>query len=93
MHFPLVPGVWLHGSTTIYNPLTRCLTGDLSNWGWDDKEGGMGATTRPLGVEVYQLNDTKVLEKWREPESPKYTGMHGLRMPPRPDDGSDYVGQ
>jgi hypothetical protein len=31
-------------------------------WGWDDKEGDMGATCRPLGVEVYQLADAKVLE-------------------------------
>lgn len=53
----------------------------------------MGATTRPLGVEVYQLRDSKVLEGWKEPESPKYTGMHGLRMPPRPDDGTGYVGE
>ena len=69
------------------------MTGDLSNWGWDDKEGDMGATTRPLGVEIYQLCDSKVLERWKEPESPKYAGMHGLRMPPRPDDGTGYVGQ
>lgn len=53
----------------------------------------MGATTRPLGVEVYQLRDSKILEGWNEPDSPKYTGMHGLQMPPRPDDGTGYVGQ
>ncbi|KAJ6116102.1 hypothetical protein N7523_006519 [Penicillium sp. IBT 18751x] len=47
---------------------------DLSNWGWDDKEGGMGATCRPLGVEVYQLTDEKVLKGWKAPESPKYRG-------------------
>lgn len=52
----------------------------------------MGATTRPLGVEVYRLADPNVLKGWKEPESPKYTGMHGMRMPPRDDDGSGYVG-
>lgn len=67
------------------------FAGDLSNWGWDDKEGGMGATCRPLGVEVYQLTDEKkVLEGWKAPESPKYKGMHGMTMPPREQDG--YVG-
>ena len=52
----------------------------------------MGATTRPLGVEVYQLTGTRVLEGWKPPESPKYTGMHGLRMPSRPDEHSGHVG-
>lgn len=51
----------------------------------------MGATCRPLGVEVYQLTDEKkVLDGWKTPESPKYTGMHGMSMPPRQQDG--YVG-
>lgn len=65
------------------------LSGDLSQWGWDDKEDGMGSTCRPLGVEVYQL-DSKVLEGWKAPESPPYKGMHGLKMPSREADG--YVG-
>ena len=56
------------------------MTGDLSNWGWDDKGGEMEATTRPLGVEVYRLTDATVLEGWSEPKSPRYKGMHGLRM-------------
>lgn len=66
------------------------LAGDLSNWGWDDKEADMGATCRPLGVEVYQLTDDKILEGWKAPESPKYKGMHGMKMPPREEDG--YIG-
>ncbi|KAJ5460387.1 uncharacterized protein N7458_001939 [Penicillium daleae] len=71
--------------------LSACPGGDLSNWGWDDKEGGMGATCRPLGVEVYQLADEKtILEGWKAPESPAYKGMHGMSMPPRDQDG--YVG-
>lgn len=48
----------------------------------------MGATCRPLGVEVYQLADDKILDGWRTPTSPKYQGMHGMRMPPREQDGS-----
>ncbi|CAI7585206.1 unnamed protein product [Penicillium bialowiezense] len=69
--------------------LSACPGGDLSQWGWDDKEDGMGSTCRPLGVETYQL-DSKVLEGWKAPESPPYKGMHGLKMPAREEDG--YVG-
>ena len=61
--------------------------GDLSNWGWDDKEGGMGSTCRPLGVEVYRLADEKVLGGWKPPQSPAYKGMHGMSMPTRDPDG------
>ncbi|KAJ5792410.1 uncharacterized protein N7503_008388 [Penicillium pulvis] len=67
--------------------LSACPGGDLSNWGWDDKEGGMGSTCRPLGVEVYQLADGKVLDGWKAPSSPAYKGMHGMNMPPRDQDG------
>ncbi|GES57252.1 meiotic chromosome segregation protein [Aspergillus terreus] len=72
--------------------LSACPGGDLSNWGWEEKTDSMGATTRPLGVEVYRLIDSTVLKGWKEPESPKYTGMHGMSMPPREDDGSGYIG-
>jgi hypothetical protein len=53
----------------------------------------MAATCRPLGVEVYSLVNTETLKDWNQPESPNYTGMHGLRMPAR-DDRQDkgYVG-
>ena len=61
--------------------------GDLSNWGWDDKEGGMGATCRPLGVEVYQLAKPGILDGWEAPRSPAYRGMHGMNMPRRGDEG------
>lgn len=50
----------------------------------------MGATCRPLGVEVYQLADNQVLAGWKEPSSPQYGGMHGMKMPSRDADG--YVG-
>lgn len=53
----------------------------------------MAATTRPLGVEVYTLADQTILEGWKEPECPKYTGMHGMKMPARADvEGSKYCG-
>lgn len=53
----------------------------------------MAATCRPLGVEVYNLTDPGILEGWKEPEFPKYTGMHGIRMPARNDaDGTNYTG-
>lgn len=52
----------------------------------------MGATTRPLGVEVYKLADSTVLEGWKEPQSPRYVGMHGMKMPQRENDESGYVG-
>jgi hypothetical protein len=50
----------------------------------------MGATCRPLGVEVYRLADDKVLDGWESPECPKYQGMHGMKMQAREEDG--YVG-
>ncbi len=63
--------------------LSACPGGDLSLWGWGEGKGGsMLDCCRPLGVEVYALNDReRVLEGWREPESPKYRGLHGLGMP------------
>jgi hypothetical protein len=51
----------------------------LQGWGWDDKEGDMGATCRPLGVEVYQLADAKVLEGWKPWHLP-------VDIPPHPTD-------
>lgn len=46
----------------------------------------MGATCRPLGVEVYRL-DEQVLAGWKPPTSPAYKGLHGMNMPPREQDG------
>ena len=66
------------------------MQGDLSNWGWDNKE-DMGATTRPLGVEVYKLKDPEILEGWKQPEVLQYKGMHGMKMPPR-NTSDGYVG-
>ncbi|KAE8555668.1 hypothetical protein EYB25_000366 [Talaromyces marneffei] len=60
--------------------------GDLSQWGWEGKEGGdMAATCRHLGVEVYSLLRPETLKDWKQPESTNYTRMHGLKMPSRDD--------
>ncbi|KUL86633.1 hypothetical protein ZTR_03080 [Talaromyces verruculosus] len=73
--------------------LSACPGGDLSQWGWEGKEGGdMAATCRPLGVEVYSLADSEILKDWKQPESPNYTGMHGLKMPTRDDRRKGHVG-
>lgn len=90
---PAKPGEYFEffAEVDVLCALSACPGGDLSNWGWEEKS-EMRATTRPLGVEVYQLTDPKVLENWKEPEPPKYRGMHGLAMPQRENDGSGYVG-
>ncbi|KAE8393701.1 potassium transporter-domain-containing protein [Aspergillus alliaceus] len=69
---PAKPGEYFEffAEVDVLCALSACPGGDLSNWGWEEKS-EMGATTRPLGVEVYQLTDPKVLENWKEPE----TGM------------------
>lgn len=68
--------------------LSTCPGGDLSAWGWDNKDSNMSSTTRPLGVEVYNFTDPKILEGWKSPECAPYKGMHGLSMPARQDDKS-----
>jgi hypothetical protein len=52
----------------------------------------MAATCRPLGVEVYRLADIDILKDWKQPESPNYTGMHGLKMPTRNGRRKGHVG-
>ncbi|KAJ9629487.1 hypothetical protein H2203_001861 [Taxawa tesnikishii (nom. ined.)] len=62
--------------------------GDLSAWGWG--EGGAGEEgekksmldcCRPIKVEVFKITDESILEGWKEFESPKYRGMHGMKVP------------
>lgn len=71
--------------------LSTCPGGDLSAWGWDNKDSEMSSTTRPLGVEVYSFTDPKILDGWKSPECSPYKGMHGLSMPPRQND-KGFVG-
>ncbi|KAL4909988.1 hypothetical protein BDW74DRAFT_144167 [Aspergillus multicolor] len=90
---PAKPGEYFEffAEVDVLCALSACPGGDLSNWGWDDKD-DMGATTRPLGVEVYKLTEAKDLEGWTEPQCPKYTGMHGMKMPTRENDEAGFVG-
>ncbi|EPS33680.1 hypothetical protein PDE_08642 [Penicillium oxalicum 114-2] len=89
---PAQPGEYFEffAEVDVLCALSACPGGDLSHWGWGDKEGNMSSTCRPLGVEVYQIADERVLEGWRPPQSPAYKGMHGMNMPPRQQDG--YTG-
>lgn len=61
--------------------ISACPGGDLSNWDWGEKggEGKMVDNCRPLGIEVYTLDDESVLQGWKEPEYAPYKGAHGLR--------------
>ncbi|KAF7193152.1 hypothetical protein HII31_05496 [Pseudocercospora fuligena] len=70
--------------------LSTCPGGDLSTWGWG--EGGAGEEDegkekksmldccRPLKVEVFEVMGD-VLEGWKQFESPKYGGVHGMGVP------------
>lgn len=68
--------------------LSACPGGDLSAWGWG--EGGAGEEgekksmldcCRPLRAEVYSLEDESLLQGWAQFEPPKYTGLHGMKVP------------
>jgi uncharacterized protein YcgI (DUF1989 family) len=65
--------------------LSTCPGGDLSQWGWgegaSDGDGGMKECCRPLKVEVFELEDKKVLEGWEPPRGNGYKGRHGMRVP------------
>lgn len=60
--------------------LSTCPGGDLSvhMWGPDAKD--PLEVCRPLGVEVYRLDDA-VLEGWTSPQPAGYSAMHGLTHP------------
>jgi uncharacterized protein YcgI (DUF1989 family) len=61
--------------------LSACPGGDLSIPLWGPDAGDTTALGRPLGVEVYRLDDESVLAGWRAPRSPDYRGLHGMRAP------------
>lgn len=60
--------------------LSTCPGGDLSNWGWGKSENNLGCC-RPLGVEVYQIKDSAVLDGWKPPIPASYAGLHGMKLP------------
>jgi hypothetical protein len=63
--------------------MSTCPGGDLSVHGWgEDAAKRMLDTCRPLGVKVYEIEDKdEVLKGWKESESPRYRGIHGLKVP------------
>lgn len=74
----------LYAEQDLLVAISACPGGDLSKWAWGEEEGDdlkMIECCRPLGIEVYSLDDQDILKDWKEPESPKYAGNHGLRGP------------
>lgn len=68
--------------------LSTCPGGDLSTWGWGEGGGGeegkeksMLDCCRPLKVEVFKINDPKLLNNWQEAQFPDYKGRHGMKVP------------
>lgn len=62
--------------------LSTCPGGDLSKWDWakNDGEDPMLECCRPLGVEVYKITDTEVLNEWEPPATSSYKGLHGIKL-------------
>ena len=69
--------------TDLLCAMSTCPGGDLSEYGWgEDSAQRMLDTCRPLGVAVYEIvGKEKILQEWKESESPGYNGMHGLKIP------------
>jgi uncharacterized protein YcgI (DUF1989 family) len=61
--------------------LSTCPGGDLSQFGWGEEAVDMLSCCRPLGIEVFDVEEKSVLKDWKPPESPRYNGMHGMTMP------------
>lgn len=66
--------------------ISACPGGDLSQWGWGEngenlEDLKMVECCRPLGIEVYKINDEGVLKDWEPPKVVAYKGNHGLQNP------------
>lgn len=65
--------------------ISACPGGDLSQWGWgesDLEESKMVDCCRPIGVEIYSIdNEEDTLKNWTPPVPPNYRGNHGLKGP------------
>jgi uncharacterized protein len=61
--------------------LSTCPGGDLSIPLWGPDAGDPSEVCRPLGVEVYRV-DEALLAEWAPPEPAAYRNLHGMRMPP-----------
>jgi len=74
----------LYAEQDLLVAISACPGGDLSKWTWGEEEGEdlkMVDCCRPLGIEVYKLDNEDILKDWKEPECPKYRGNHGLKGP------------
>src|SRR6266566_2678893 len=56
--------------------ISTCPSGDLSEWGWGPDQSDPVATCRPLGVEVYDL-DEGLLEGWTSPQPVRVKSVYG----------------
>ncbi|KAI3395699.1 hypothetical protein diail_997 [Diaporthe ilicicola] len=64
--------------------LSTCPGGDLSLWGFgSDSEKEMIKCCRPLKVEVFRLEDERLLKSggWKPAETSPYQGRHGMHVP------------
>jgi len=59
--------------------LSTCPGGDLSLAMWGPDAQDPLSVCRPLGVEIYRLDDA-LLEGWSSPERAAYKGLHGLHI-------------
>ena len=59
--------------------LSTCPGGDLSLAMWGPDAQDPLSVCRPLGVEIYRLEDA-LLEGWSQPERAAYKGLHGLHF-------------
>lgn len=60
--------------------LSTCPGGDLSVHMWGPDAQDPLEVCRPLGVEVYRV-DESLLEEWAQPQRAAYGNVHGMRMP------------
>ena len=65
--------------------ISACPGGDLSQWGFEPStKEEMRRRCRELRVDVWKLEDEKNVlgfERWKEPQPPRYRGMHGMKIP------------
>lgn len=62
--------------------ISTCPGGDLSLPMWGDEAEDTLKVCRPLGVEIYRLEES-LLEGWESPKISDYKGAHGLRREPQ----------
>lgn len=78
---PAKPGDYLEflAEIDLLCALSTCPGGDLSVPLWGPEARDPLDTCRPLGIEIYKLDD-RLLEGWASPKISAYKGAHGLRL-------------